>query len=81
MLAVRSDAILLSSGMADFLQVQKGDTMRVLLVRGTSEQVEIEMELVGSFERPPGFPDGADVLMNINRYEAMVASTPPPMRP
>ena len=76
-LAAGSDAILLSMEMADFLQAEEGDTLRVLLARGSSEQVEIEMELVGLFERLPGFPDGADALMNLERHEEMVASTTP----
>lgn len=77
MLAKRSDTVLLSKHMADFLQVQEGDTISVLLARGTSEQVEIKMKLVGLFERLPGFPEGADALMNIERYRAMVASSAP----
>ena len=43
MLTDRPDAILLDADMADFLQAKEGDTIRVLLSRGTSEQVEIEM--------------------------------------
>ena len=70
-------AILLSMHMADFLQARVGDPIRVLLARATSAQVETEMHLVGLFERLPGFPDGADALMNITRHEAMVASTAP----
>ncbi len=71
------DSILLSTHMASFLQAKEGDTIRVLLARATSEQIEIEMKMVGSFERLPGFPESADALMNINRHEEMVASTSP----
>lgn len=71
------NTILLSTEMADFLQAKEGDTLRVLLARGTSEQVEIKMKMVGSFERLPGFPDGADALINIEHHEAAVASTAP----
>jgi putative ABC transport system permease protein len=70
-------AILLSIHMADFLQANVGDKLRVLLARATNEQVEIEMHIVGLFVRLPGFPDGADALMNITRHEATVASTAP----
>lgn len=77
LLADRPDAILLSADMADFLQVAEGATIRVLLARATSEQVEIEMVMVRSFERLPGFPDGVDALMNVARYETTVASTAP----
>ena len=77
MLAEDPDAILLSADMASFLKTGMGDSLRVLLARGTSEQVEIEMTVMGLFERLPGFPEGADALMNIGRYEGMVASTRP----
>jgi putative ABC transport system permease protein len=76
-IAEQPDAILLSREMASFLKLKVGDTVRVLLARSTSEQVEIEMHLVGLFERLPGFPDGANALMNIDRHEEMVESTVP----
>ena len=77
LLTVKPNAILLSMHMADFLQVKPGDTVHVLLARSMAQQVEIDMELVGLFERLPGFPDGADALMNIGRHEEMVPSTVP----
>lgn len=77
LLAAKPDAVLLSADMAAFLQAQVGDPLWVLLARGTAEQVEIEMEVAGLFERLPGFPDGADALMHINRHAASVASTAP----
>ena len=77
LITTQPNAILLSMEMADFLQAQVGDTIRVLLARGRAEQTEIEMEVVGLFERLPGFPDGADVLMNIAKHEETIASTIP----
>ncbi|MCB0214420.1 MAG: FtsX-like permease family protein, partial [Anaerolineae bacterium] len=77
LLAAKPDAVLLSADMAAFLQAQVGDPLWVLLARGTGDQVEIEMEVAGLFERLPGFPDGADALMHINRHAASVASTAP----
>ncbi len=71
----RPDAILLNSDMADFLKLKVGDTLWVLLSRATSEQVEIEVQLVGLFERLPGFPEGVHALMNLEQHEAAVAST------
>ena len=76
-IAQNRNAVLLSVDMADFLQAEVGDTLRVLLARGSSEQTEIEMELVGLFERLPGFPDGADALMQIATYEETIASAKP----
>jgi putative ABC transport system permease protein len=75
--AAQPDAVLFSKEMASFLKVKVGDTVWVLLARATSEQVEIELRLVGLFERLPGFPDGADALLDIKTHEAMVASTAP----
>ena len=54
-----------------------GDRLLVLLARGSAEQIEIDMEVVGLFDRIPGFPDGADAIINIARYEALVASSTP----
>ncbi len=68
-------AILLSSAMADFLRAGVGDPIRVLLARGTDAQTETELHLVGLFDRLPGFPDGADALMNITRHKATVPTS------
>jgi putative ABC transport system permease protein len=74
---IRDDpsAVLLSANMADFLQAKIGDPVGALLVRGTAAQVETSLRLAGTFERLPGFPDGADALMNISRHESAVPST------
>ncbi|MCB8980156.1 MAG: ABC transporter permease [Ardenticatenaceae bacterium] len=77
LIAKNPNAVLVSVDMAAFLQAEVGDTLRVLLARGSSEQTEIEMELVGLFERLPGFPDGADALMDISQYEGTIASARP----
>ncbi len=65
-------AVLLSQEMADFLEAQVGDTLPVLLARGTAAQAETELALVGLFERLPGFPEGLDALMDIGTYRATV---------
>ena len=71
------NAVLLNSDKADFLQAEVGDTINVLLARGSADQVETKLEVVGLFDRLPGFPDGADALMNISRAEAALPSTTP----
>lgn len=76
-LASNPDGILLSQAMADFLNIHEGDPLWVLLARGTSEQLEIKMSVLGTYERLPGFPDGADVLMNLKRHEEAIASSIP----
>ena len=69
--------VLVSAHMAGFLKAKVGDTLKVLLARGTTQQVEVPMQIVGLFERLPGFPEGADALMNISRHEAIIAATLP----
>ncbi len=64
------DAILLSVDMANFLQASLGDSLHVLLVRGTAEQVEVTLHITGLFTRLPGCPDGVQALMSIERHTA-----------
>ena len=72
----KSKAILLSFGMAEFLQVKAGETVTVLLGKGTSQQVNVEFVVAGLYNNLPGFPDGADALMNIAVHEALSPSIP-----
>ncbi len=71
------DALLLSSDMAAFLKAAPGDRIHVLLARATDEQVEIEMHVTGLFERLPGFPDGADAVMSLDRHVAEIPTKAP----
>jgi len=77
LLVDQPDAVLLNVEKADFLQAEVGDTLLVLLDRGSDQQVETELELVGTYERLPGFPDGADALMNLARHEEVLPTTTP----
>ena len=70
----RPDTILLSRDIAKFIKVDIGTKIHVLLGRNTPEQVEVPTEVVGLFDRLPGFPEGADALMNIHTYLAKVPS-------
>jgi hypothetical protein len=76
---IRDDptALLMSSHMADFLRAEVGDPIRVVLARGTPAQAETVLHLAAVYERLPGFPDGADALMNISQHEATVPTTAP----
>ncbi|MCD2442629.1 ABC transporter permease [Agromyces sp. SYSU K20354] len=71
------NAILVSEEMADYLHAEVGDPLFVLLVRSTDEQVEAQMTIAGLFERVPGFPDGADAVMNISTHTELVPSKNP----
>lgn len=71
------DAVLVSVEMADFLRAQVGDPLHVLLSRATGEQVETTLTIVGLVERLPGFPDGADAVMNISRHTELLPTKTP----
>lgn len=69
--------ILVSRDMADFLKAEPGDTLHVLLARATPDQAGIDLTIAGIFERLPGFPDGADAVINIDLHTATVPSKAP----
>lgn len=75
--ALRRDpgGVLLTTELADFLAVEPGDPVKVLFARGTKEQKLSDMKVVGLFERLPGFPEGADVLANLQRQVSLIPST------
>jgi len=75
--ALRRDpgGVFLTSDLADYLAVEPGDPVKVLFARGTKQQKLSEMEVIGLFERLPGFPEGADVLANLQRQVSLIPST------
>ena len=70
-------AIYIAKDMAHFLKAKPGDILHVLLVRATPNQTELDLHVVGLFERLPGFPDGADALMSIHKHTETVPSKTP----
>ena len=70
-------ALLISTEMAAFLKVKVGDPIRALLVRATSDQVEVVLHVTGTFDRLPGFPEGADAVMSIELHADAVPSKSP----
>ncbi len=71
-----SNTVLLSYDMASFLKAKVGDTIHILLGKDTSEQVDVDFVVAGLFKNLPGFPDGADALMNIARHETLAPIVP-----
>ena len=67
--------VFLGSELADLLDVEPGDDVQVLFARATKNQKLTEMKVIGLFERLPGFPDGVDVLVNIQRQMQLIPST------
>ena len=70
-------AVLLSNQFADFLRAKVGDNLELVLARGTDQQVTVHLTLAGRFDRLPGFPDGAQALMDLKQYEAAVKPAVP----
>jgi putative ABC transport system permease protein len=75
--ALRRDpgGVFLSAELADYLAVEPDDQVQVLFARGTEDQKLSEMRVIGLFERLPGFPEGADVLANLQREVHLIPST------
>jgi putative ABC transport system permease protein len=71
MAALRANphALLVDSGTADDLSIKTGDTVKVLLARGTKHQTQRSFQVAGQFERFPGFPQGTNIVANLSYYE------------
>ena len=54
---------------ADDLSVDTGDAVEVILALGTSRETQERFRVVGLFERFPGFPEGANLVVNLGRYQ------------
>ena len=69
------NGVFLGIELADRLDVEPGDDVQVLFARATKEQQLSEMKVIGLFERLPGFPEGVDLLVNIQRQMRLIPST------
>jgi putative ABC transport system permease protein len=69
------DGVFLGIELADRLDVEPGDDVQVLFARATKEQQLSEMKVIGLFERVPGFPEGVDLLVNIQRQMQLIPAT------
>jgi putative ABC transport system permease protein len=76
-LAADPSGVLLSTDMADFISAAPGDPVRILFAQGTPVQASSEMHVIGLFERLPGFPEGADALVDVAHQQQIVPSTTP----
>jgi putative ABC transport system permease protein len=67
--------VFVGSELADLLALEPGDPVKVLFARGTKQQKLSDMKVLGLFERLPGFPEGANVLANLQRQVRLIPST------
>ena len=69
------NGVFLELEFADLLDVEPGDEVQVLFARATQEQKLSEMKVIGLFQRLPGFPEGVQVLVNVERQTELIPST------
>jgi len=74
-LARQPRGVFLGTELADLLDVESGDSVQVLFARGTKKQKLQKMTVIGLFERLPGFPEGANVLVNLRTQMALIPAT------
>jgi putative ABC transport system permease protein len=67
--------VFVGTELADLLALEPGDPVKVLFARGTKQQKLSDMKVLGLFERLPGFPEGANVLANLQRQTSLIPST------
>jgi putative ABC transport system permease protein len=60
--------LLVDKESADDLSVAPGDSVRVIMALGTKRETQASFHVVGLFDRFPGFPDGANLVVNLRRY-------------
>ena len=77
LLAKDPTKIALSRDMAAFLRAEVGDRLEVVLARATKQQVNTVFHIVVLYERLPGFPDGVDAVMSIDRHVREVPTKVP----
>jgi putative ABC transport system permease protein len=70
-LAADRRGLLVDVETADELSVEPGDSVHVLLARGTKRQRLAPFRVVGLFKRLPGFPEGTNLVAGLDYYEAM----------
>lgn len=69
-LAADPKNILLDPGTADDLKLKVGDTVEILFARGTRQQQLRTMKVAGLFDRFPGFPEGLNVVANLDYFQS-----------
>jgi putative ABC transport system permease protein len=76
MAALQGDpqGLLVDTETADDLSIDIGDGVQVLLARGTKNETLKPFHVVGLFEHFPGFPQGANLVANLDYLQAATGS-------
>jgi putative ABC transport system permease protein len=75
-LAADPRGVLVDEETADDLSVDVGDRVGVILALGTPRETQDRFRVAGLFERFPGMPDGANLVVNLDRYRAVTGIRP-----
>ena len=67
-LQAKPDGLLVNAVLARGLKINVGDSVHVLLGRGTDRQKRTSMKVVGFFTQFPGAPKATDMVVNFNFY-------------
>jgi putative ABC transport system permease protein len=65
--------VLIDTETADDLSVETGDTVEIILGLGTERETRRSFRVVGSFGRFPGTPEGANLVVDLGRYQDVTA--------
>jgi putative ABC transport system permease protein len=67
-LAADPDGVLIDEETADDLSVDVGDPVRIILALGTRHETQQRFRVAGLFERFPGMPEGANLVVRLDRF-------------
>lgn len=78
MMALAEDArgVLIDQETADDLSVEVGDRVGIIFALGTKHETQERFRVAGLFERFPGMPEGANLIVNLDRYRQVTGIRP-----
>ena len=75
-LAADPRGVLVDEGTADDLSIDVGDRVSIILALGTKREIQDRFRVAGLFERFPGMSEGANLVVNLDRYRAATGIRP-----
>jgi putative ABC transport system permease protein len=68
--------VLVDEDTADDLSVDVGDPVEIILALGTRHEIQARFRVTGLFERFPGMPEGANLIVHLDSYTATTGLRP-----
>jgi putative ABC transport system permease protein len=75
-LAADPQGVLVDEETADDLSVDVDDPVRIILALGTKRETQERFHVAGLFEKFPGMPEGANLVVNLDRYREVTGIRP-----